>query len=46
MTVLLIAYSDPGAPDSAAAKGMLNLSFGKFFEKVQKRFVPYQERLV
>lgn len=26
--------SDPGAPDSAAAKGMISLSFGKLFEKV------------
>ncbi|EFY86072.1 hypothetical protein MAC_07880 [Metarhizium acridum CQMa 102] len=25
--------SDPGAPDTAAAKGMISLSFGKLFEK-------------
>lgn len=31
---LTLIYSDPGAPDSAAAKGMISLSFGKLFEKV------------
>jgi threonine dehydrogenase-like Zn-dependent dehydrogenase len=29
----LYVPSDPGAPDSAAAKGMISLSFGKLFEK-------------
>jgi len=29
----LYVPSDPGAPDSAAAKGMVSLSFGKLFEK-------------
>lgn len=27
--------SDPGAPDSASAKGMVSISFGKLFEKVR-----------
>ena len=31
---LTTVSSDPGAPDSAAAKGMIKLSFGKLFEKV------------
>ncbi|KFY76146.1 hypothetical protein V499_04076 [Pseudogymnoascus sp. VKM F-103] len=30
---LTLIYSDPGAPDSASAKGMISLSFGKLFEK-------------
>ena len=30
----LTLHSDPGAPDEAAAKGMISLSFGKLFEKV------------
>ncbi|KAL2213017.1 GroES-like protein [Sarocladium strictum] len=29
----LYVPSDPGAPDSASAKGMVSLSFGKLFEK-------------
>ncbi|KID91952.1 glutathione-independent formaldehyde dehydrogenase [Metarhizium guizhouense ARSEF 977] len=29
----LYVPSDPGAPDTAAAKGMISLSFGKLFEK-------------
>lgn len=29
----LYVPSDPGAPESAAAKGMISLSFGKLFEK-------------
>jgi hypothetical protein len=28
--------SDPGAGDAAAANGMISLSFGKLFEKVNK----------
>lgn len=30
----LYVPTDPGAPDSAAAKGQISLSFGKLFEKV------------
>lgn len=30
----LYVPTDPGAPDSAASKGMISLSFGKLFEKV------------
>lgn len=30
----LYVPTDPGAPDSAAGKGMISLSFGKLFEKV------------
>lgn len=30
----LYVPTDPGAPDSAAGKGMITLSFGKLFEKV------------
>ncbi|KAL1861344.1 hypothetical protein VTK73DRAFT_7145 [Phialemonium thermophilum] len=30
----LYVPNDPGAPDSAAAQGMIKLSFGKLFEKV------------
>jgi hypothetical protein len=31
---MLMVQSDPGAPDDASAKGMISLSFGKLFEKV------------
>lgn len=33
------AHSDPGAPDSNSAKGIISLSFGKLFEKVSKSFL-------
>ena len=31
----LYVPKDPGAPDEAAGKGMLSMSFGKLFEKVR-----------
>jgi hypothetical protein len=31
----MVLFSDPGAGDSASAKGMISLSFGKLFEKVR-----------
>ncbi|KAG8422674.1 hypothetical protein J3459_010184 [Metarhizium acridum] len=36
--------SDPGAPDTAAAKGMISLSFGKLFEKVSCTFMDLSIR--
>ncbi|KAI0812204.1 chaperonin 10-like protein [Xylaria sp. FL0064] len=39
----LYVPSDPGAPDEAAAKGMISLSFGKLFEKAKPSFVVSHE---
>lgn len=36
----LYVPTDPGAPDSAAGKGMISLSFGKLFEKVSSACSP------
>ena len=40
----LYVPSDPGAPDSNSGQGMLLISFGKLFEKVNSLFSPRSNR--
>lgn len=42
----LYVPTDPGAPDEAAGKGMISLSFGKLFEKVSGVAAPGREGLM